>query len=71
MDEDVAGLNGDDNRAPEEVDAAADEAIEDEWLGGAITRVPRTQRLRRLSLFQGRRGEDTSDSGDDRLRAAG
>ena len=34
MNEDVAGLNGDDNPAPEEVDAAADE---DEWPGGPIT----------------------------------
>ena len=32
MDEDVAGLTND--------DAAADEVIEDEWLGGPITRVP-------------------------------
>ena len=42
MNEDVAGLNDDDNPAPEEVDAAADE---DEWHGGS--RVTRTHRLRR------------------------
>ena len=30
MDEDVAGLNDVDNPSPEEVDAAADQAIEDE-----------------------------------------
>ena len=39
MDEDVAALNDDDNPAPKEVDAAADEAIEGEWPGGPITRV--------------------------------
>ena len=39
-DEEVAGLHDDDNPAPEEVDAAVDEAIEDEWPGGPITRVP-------------------------------
>ena len=40
MDEVVAGLNDDDNPAPEEVDAIADEAIEDEWPRGPVTRVP-------------------------------
>ena len=41
------------------MDATADEAIEDEWSGGPITRVPRTQRLRRLRLVQGCCGEDS------------
>ena len=40
MAEHVAGLNDDDNPAPEEVDATEDEAIEDEWPGGSMTRVP-------------------------------
>ena len=39
MDEDVAGLNDDDNPASEEVDATADEAIKDEQPRGPITTV--------------------------------
>ena len=37
MDEDVAGLNDADNLALEEVEATADEAIEDKWPGGRIS----------------------------------
>ena len=40
MDEDVACLNDDDNPAPEEVNTAADEALEEECRGGPTTRVP-------------------------------
>ena len=40
MDEDVAGLKDDDNHAPEELDATAHEAIQAEWPGGPITRIP-------------------------------
>ena len=60
MDADVAGLDDDDNPALEEANATADESTEDMWPGGPSSRVPRTQRLRRLRLVQGRRREDSS-----------
>ena len=44
---DVAGLDDDDNLAPEEVDAAADEAIERP--AGPITRGSRRRQLSQLS----------------------
>ena len=62
MDADVAGLDDDDNPALEGVDATADESTEEKWPGGPSSRVPRTQRLRRLRLVQGRRREDSSEA---------
>ena len=64
MDEDVAGLNSDDNPAPEEVDAAVDEAIEDRAArrtnhqcplnakAEETPSCPRTSRRRQLSRIQ-------------------